>query len=222
MAIDWFPLWLSLRVAALSTLCGLLFSLWAAYRLTFTSEASRNWARGLLSLLLVLPPTVLGYWILVAAGNESWLGATYLRLTGSPLLFSWQAAVLAASLHSTPWLLRATWAALDEVQDPYGRAALSLGASERRTFLRICLPLAARPVLAATILAFARALGEFGLTLMIAGNLPGRTQTLAVAVYDAVLSSRGEVARALVLVLSAGLLLLVWLASRAWPKQASG
>ncbi|HSR08158.1 MAG TPA: ABC transporter permease subunit, partial [Bryobacteraceae bacterium] len=128
---------------------------------------------------------------------------------GSPLVFTWKAAVVAALLHALPLLVKSTRAALESVDRNYERAARNLGASEWKLFWRVTLPLAWRSIFAATALAFARALGDFGVTLMVAGNIPGRTQTVAVAIYDAVESGNGAVARTLVLVVSVVALVLL-------------
>jgi len=221
MAIDWFPLWLSLRVAALSTLLAAGIGLWMAYLLAFRSFRGKEILDAAVTLPLVLPPTVLGYYLLVVLGRRSPLGGIWEWLTGSPLVFTWQAAVIAALLHSLPLLVKSARAALEGVDPRYGRAAASLGASEWRIFHRITLPLAIRPVLAACVIAFARALGDFGVTIMIAGAIPGRTQTIAVAIYNAVESGEGAVARTLVLVLSGLALAILWLANRLSPRHVT-
>ena len=171
------------------------------------------------TLPLVLPPTVLGYYLLVLIGRASPLGALWEGVFGSPLVFTWKAAVLAALLHALPLLVKSTRAALESVDRNYERAARNLGASEWKLFWRVSLPLARRSILAATALAFARSLGDFGVTLMVAGNIPGRTQTVAVAIYDAVESGNGAVARVLVLVVSALALLILTLANRLSPSR---
>jgi molybdate transport system permease protein len=219
MPIDWFPLWLSLRVAALSTLIAVALGLWIAYALAYRAFRGKEFADALVSLPLVLPPTVLGYYLLVVLGRTSPFGKLYEAVTGSPLVFTWQAAVIAALFHSLPLLVKSTRAALESVEPSYARAARSLGASEWRIFSRITLPLVRRSILAAAAIAFARSLGDFGVTIMIAGNIPGRTQTIAVAIYDAVESGNGDVARTMVLVISAVALLILWAANRLSPNQ---
>jgi molybdate transport system permease protein len=221
MAIDWFPLWLSLRVAALSTLLAAVIGLWVAYLLAFRHFRGKEILDAAVTLPLVLPPTVLGYYLLVVLGRRSPIGGIWEWLTGSPLVFTWQAAVIAALFHSLPLLVKSARAALEGVDPRYGRAAASLGASEWRIFHRITLPLAIRPVLAACVIAFARALGDFGVTIMIAGAIPGRTQTIAVAIYNAVESGDGAVARTLVLVLSGLALAILWLANRLSPRHVT-
>jgi molybdate transport system permease protein len=166
------------------------------------------------TLPLVLPPTVLGYYLLVVLGRHSPVGQLYEWAFGGPLVFSWQAAVVAALFHSTPLLVKSARAAFENVDRSYERAARNLGASELRLFWRVTLPLARRSILAAAALAFARALGDFGVTLMIAGNIPGRTQTVALAIYDAVEGGKGNVALVLVLIISAVALLILTVANR--------
>jgi len=221
MAIDWFPLWLSLRVAALSTVIALVLGGWLAYLLANRQFRGKEILDAAVTLPLVLPPTVLGYYLLVLLGRSSPLGQLHEKLTGSPLVFTWQAAVVAALLHSAPLLVKSARAALESVDHVYENAARSLGAGEWRVFWRITLPLAQRSILAATALAFARALGDFGVTIMVAGNIPGRTQTIAVAIYDAVESGNGAAARVMVVVISAVALAILWLANAVAPKPVS-
>src|SRR5215472_11119949 len=171
MSIDWFPLWLSLRVAFVSTALALAAGLWIAYLLANRDFRGKEALDAAVTLPLVLPPTVLGYYLLVAVGRASPLGKLWEGVFGSPLVFTWKAAVVAALLHALPLLVKSARAALESVDRSYERAA--------------------------------RNLGDFGVTLMVAGNIPGRTQTLAVAIYDAVESGSGAVARTLVLVVSA-------------------
>jgi molybdate transport system permease protein len=222
MEIDWFPLWLSLRVAAISTLAAVALGLWLAYLLSSKDFRGKEVLDAALTLPLVLPPTVLGYYLLVVLGRRSPLGQAFEAITGTPLVFTWKAAVVASLIHSLPLLVKSARAAFESVEPSYARAARTLGASEWRIFAGVTLPLARRSVLAATALAFARALGDFGVTIMIAGNIPGRTQTVAVAIYDAVEGGNGELARLLVVIVSAVALLILWLANRLAPRQALG
>lgn len=220
MQIDWFPLWLSLRVAGLSTAIALAIGLWLAWLLANREFRGKEALDAAVTLPLVLPPTVLGYYLLVVIGRESVLGRLYEWVTGGPLVFTWQAAVVAALFHSTPLLVKSARAALESVDRAYERAARNLGASEWVVFRRVSLPLAGRSILAAAALAFARSLGDFGVTIMIAGNIPGRTQTVAVAIYDAVEGGNGAVARVLVLVVSGVALAILYLANRLSPRTA--
>jgi molybdate transport system permease protein len=214
MAIDWFPLTLSLRVAALSTLASLVVGLALAWVLANRSFRGRELLDAVITLPIVLPPTVLGWYLLVLIGRETSFGRLYEWMFGAPLVFTWQAAVVAAFLHSAPLLIKLARAALESVDTSYERAARSLGASEMRLFLLITLPLAWRSILAASALCFARAMGDFGATLMVAGNIPGRTQTVALAIYDAVESGNGRLARILVIAVSLLVLSILFLANR--------
>jgi molybdate transport system permease protein len=218
LAIDWFPLWLSLSVATVSTVIALVFGLALAYVLANFRFFGRELLDAAVTLPLVLPPTVLGYYLLVVLGRETFLGRVYEHLFGQPLVFTWQAAVVAALLHSAPLLIKSARAALESVDHSFEKAARSLGASEWRVFFRITLPLAWRPVLAAIALCFARALGDFGATLMLAGNIPGRTQTVSVAIYDAVQSGNGGLARALVLIISGLAFTILWIMNSLRPS----
>ena len=209
--IDWFPLWLSLKVAVIATAVSLAAGLALAYVLARYRFRGRNVLDALVTLPIVLPPTVLGYYLLVLLGRNTALGRAFEAVFGFPLVFTWQAAVIAAAIHSIPLLVKSARAALESVDRNMENAARTLGASEWRIFFRITLPLARRSIMAATIFAFARALGDFGVTIMIAGNIPGKTQTMAVAIYDAVESVNTLVANVMVLVISVvAIVILYW------------
>jgi molybdate transport system permease protein len=214
MTIDWFPLWLSLRVAVLSTAIALVFGLWIAYILANRDFRGKEMLNAAVMLPLVLPPTVLGYYLLVLIGRASPIGKLWQEIFGSPLVFTWKAAVVAALLHALPLLVMSARAAFESVDRSYERAARTLGASEWRLFWRVTLPLARRSIFAGTALAFMRSLGDFGVTIMVAGNIPGRTQTIAVAIFDAVESGNGALARTLVLVISGVALIILTIAAR--------
>ena len=219
--MDWFPLWLSLRVATLATLISAMVGLPLAWWLAHGKFRGKGLLDALVTLPLVLPPTVLGYYLLIVIGRNSAFGSLYESATGGPLVFTWQGAVVAAVLHSLPLLVKSARAALEAVDHTYEKAARSLGAPEWKIFWQVSLPLARLPVMAAITLAFARALGDFGVTLMVAGNIPGRTQTVAVAIYDAVEAGDGETARTLVLAVSALALVIVWVAERLNSRAAA-
>ena len=223
--IDWFPLWLSLRVAALATGAVVLLGTAVAYLLARCHFRGKDLLDSLFTLPLVLPPTVLGYYLLTLLGRTSPIGKFYEFLFGKPLVFTWQAAVIAAFVHSAPLFIKAARAALESVDARYEYAARTLGASRWRTFFHITLPLIANQMAALAALSFARSLGDFGITIMLAGNIPGRTQTLSVAIYDAVESGNGTLARTLVLVVSATAIAILWpatrLAKRAWPGTSA-
>lgn len=188
------PLLLTLKVALLATIAAALPGVACAKLLGRKRSLARDVAESLLTLPLVLPPTVLGYYLLVLLGRNGPVGAWLLAHFGITLIFTWQGAVIAAAVVAFPLILRAARAAFADVDPQLEDAARTLGVAESGVFFRVTLPLAWRGVLAGTLLAFARALGEFGATLMVAGSLPGRTQTLSLAIYDAV--SAGDDARA--------------------------
>ena len=214
-SIDWSPLWLSLRVASIATVLSLAIGLTAGWALTRWQFRGKYLAEALITAPIVLPPTVLGYYLLVALGRSSPLGEAYETIFGGPLVFTWQAAVVAACLHAIPLLIRSARAAFEGVNRNLENAARSLGASEWRVFWRVTLPLSKGPVVAAAVFAFARALGDFGVTIMIAGNIPGKTQTMSVAIYDAVQSGQSQLATALVLVMSALAIAVLYAIGRA-------
>jgi molybdate transport system permease protein len=155
-----------------------------------------------LNLPLVLPPTVTGYALLVVLGRNGWLGSPLHAWTGFAIPFTWVACVVAASVMSFPLMYRAARVAFEESDVRHALAAQSLGASPTRTLLGVEIPLARRGLLAGIALAFARALGEFGATLMLAGNIPGRTQTLPLAVYEAVMTGESRTAVVLAILLT--------------------
>ena len=214
MEMDWFPLWLSLEVAAGATAISLGLGLWLAWLLVNRNFTGKELLDALTTLPLALPPTVLGYYLLVAIGRNSWPGRAWEALTGTSLVFTWRAAVIASTLHAIPLLVKSSRAALESIDRDCERAARSLGAPEWRVFWRVSLPLARRQIGAATALAFARSLGDFGATLMIAGDIPGRTQTAAIAIFDAVESGNTRAASLLAIVISIVTAAIVFLSNR--------
>ncbi len=202
----WEPLALSLRVAGASAGLALAVGIPCAFALARGRVPGRKLLEALLTLPLVLPPTVLGYYLLAVLGRASPLGRAYERITGGPLTFTVTAAVLAGFVQALPLTVRTTRAALDAVDPTLEQAARALGATEWRVAMTITLPLARRGITAAAALAFARALGEFGVTLVIAGSIPGQTRTAAIAVYEAMQSGRDAEAHALAAALAAAAL----------------
>lgn len=196
------PLLLTLKVAGLATLVAFVFGTAMARLLAGKNFLGRDLLDAACTLPLVLPPTVLGYYLIVAFGRNGFLGRWLESQFGISLMFTWQGAVFAAALVAFPLVYKSARAALESVPRDCENAARTLGASEVEIFLRISLPLATPGILAGVMMAFARAMGEFGATLMIAGNLPGRTQTLSLAVYSAVQAGQDDVANFLVLVIS--------------------
>jgi molybdate transport system permease protein len=199
--MDWFPVYLSLKVAAFATLLALFGGLPLAWLLARRKVPVPELFGSLLLLPLVLPPTVLGYYLLLLIGRQSPVGR-FLEARGIVLVFTWQAAVLAAAVVALPLVARAAQAAFETVDPDLEDAARTFGGSEWRIFWSITVPLAWPGILAGTVLTFARAMGEFGATLMVAGNIPNRTQTLSIAIYDAVQAGNDSQANALVLLIS--------------------
>ena len=200
--MDWFPLWLSLRVATLATVFAAIVGVGLAYVLAKGTFRGRSLLEAVATVPIVLPPTVLGYYLIVLIGRRGWIGGWLDRSFGINLMFTWQGAVIAAAIVSLPLVYKAARAAFEEVSRQTENAARVLGASEWTVFVRVTLPLAWRGILAGVMLSFARAMGEFGATLMVAGSIPGRTQTLSIAVYEAVQAGRDDVANFLVIVTS--------------------
>jgi molybdate transport system permease protein len=191
---------LSVRVAVVATLLNAMLGIPLAYllaRRTFRGRAIVDLA---VTLPLVLPPTVTGYYLIVLLGRRGWLGQPLYAATGWSVAFTWYAAVVAATVMALPLLVRTARAAIESVDRELEKAAYTLGRSEWRTALEVTLPLARNGIVAGLVLAFARALGEFGATLMLAGNIPGKTTTAPLAIYTAV--QTGEMGEAVILVLA--------------------
>jgi molybdate transport system permease protein len=215
MAMDLTPLWLTLKVAGVATLATLVVGV----LLAFLVARSRFWGRegldSLCTLPLVMPPTVLGYYLIVFIGRKGWLGHWLQETWGISLIFTWQGAALAAAIVSLPLIYKTARAAFEGVDPELENAARTLGASEAGVFFRVSLPLAWRGILAGVMMAFARAMGEFGATLMVAGNLPGKTQTLSIAVYDAFQAGNDQTATILVIIISIVCLTILLVSGRA-------
>ncbi len=198
----WVALSLSLKVAFFATVINLIFGVAVGYVLARKNFIGKNLLDSVLTLPMVLPPTVLGYYLLVLLGRQGTLGAWLYEHFGIQLIFTWQGAVIAAAVVSFPLVFKPARAAFESVNNQYEEAAQVLGMSAWAIFFRVTLPLAWRGILAGVLLAFARSLGEFGATLMIAGSIPGKTQTLAIAVYEAVQAGQDQLANYLVLITS--------------------
>lgn len=203
MDLAWPALALSLKVAGCATALNLVGGVAVGYALARLRFPGRNVLDSLLTLPMVMPPTVLGYYLLVLLGRRGWLGKWLDDQFGINLIFTWQGAVIASSIVAFPLVFKPARAAFEAVDGQLEQAARVLGVSELGIFFRVTLPLAWRGILAGVLLAFARALGEFGATLMVAGSIPGKTQTLSIAVYEAVQAGQDDVANSLVLITSA-------------------
>lgn len=197
----WIPLLITLKVAGLSTVFVAVLGIILSYILA-RREFRGKWAADILvTLPLVLPPTVTGYLLVVLLGKNGIIGQLLFELTGWTLLFSWQAAVIAAFVVSLPLMVKTTVAAISGVDRELEYAAYTLGHSELATMLFVTLPLAKKGILAGLVLSFARAVGEFGATLMVAGNIPGKTNTMSLSIYTAFQSGNEALANALVITL---------------------
>lgn len=206
--MDFFPLWLSLKVSVVATLLTVATGLPLAWVLARTRFPGRDLAEALIVLPLVLPPTVLGYYLLVLISRQGVIGAA-LDALGIELAFTWRAAVLAAWVGSSALFIKAAQAGFESVDQRLEQAARTLGRTEWSVFWSITLPLGSRAVMAGTVLAFCRALGDFGITLMVAGSIPGVTQTTPLAIYDLVQSNRMAEANTLSLIAVATVALLL-------------
>lgn len=193
---------LSIGVSLLATILVAVLATVAARLMTRGSFRGREPLDAAFNLPLVLPPTVTGYYLIVLLGRRGLVGGPLFEATGWSITFTWVACVLAAAMMSFPLMYRAARVAFEELDPRQEISAASLGHSPLSVFLRVSLPLARRGLTAGVTLAFARALGEFGATLMLAGNIPGRTQTLPLALYEAVVSGEDADAAALVLLLT--------------------
>ena len=189
-------------MAGLATLLNIVLGTAAGFALARWRFAGRDVLDTVLTLPMVMPPTVLGYYLLVLLGRNGPIGGWLQNTFGINLIFTWQGAVIAAMVVTFPLVFKPARAAFEGVSPQLEQAARVLGLRERSVFFRVSLPLAWRGILAGVLLAFARALGEFGATLMVAGSLPGKTQTLSIAVYEAVQAGEDALANQLVLLIS--------------------
>ena len=201
--MDLAPLALSLQIATAATLIAAVVGIGLATLLANVRFPGRDLLDVVVTAPIVLPPTVLGYYLLVSVGRRSLVGHAFEAVFGSPIVFTRTGAVLAATVGALPLVVKSGRAALESVDGTLVRAARTLGASPSRAFLTVQLPLAGRGVLAALMLAFARSLGDFGMTLMVAGDIPGETQTASLAIYDAIQEHRDRAALAMVVTLTA-------------------
>jgi len=196
------PLLLTLKVAGWATVFATVAGVLIAYALARLRFPGREVLDAMMTLPMVMPPTVLGYYLLVLLGRRGPIGGWLEANLGITLVFTWQGAVIAAAVVALPLVYKGARAAFEGVEPQFEQAARVLGKSEVSVFLQVTLPLAWRGILAGAMLAFARAMGEFGATLMVAGSIPGRTQTLSIAVYEAVQAGKDDVANFLVIVTS--------------------
>lgn len=204
---DWRPLWLSIQTTSLSAIIILVVGLSLAYFLARVNFRGKLIVETLVNLPLILPPTVVGYYLLLGLGRGSFLYETI----GLRVIFTWQGAAIAGAIAGLPMMIQTARAAIAEVDKEIEDAARVDGASEWRVLFTVTIPIARRGILAGFILGTARALGDFGTTLMVAGNIPGRTQTMPLAIYDAVQALRYDDATFMVLILTSLAFSVLWL-----------
>ena len=222
MDTAWVALALTLKVAGWATAINLVLGVAVGYALSRLRFRGRDVIDAVLTLPMVLPPTVLGYYLLVLLGRHGAIGQWLQQNLDIQLIFTWQGAVIAASVVAFPLVFKAARASFENVEPSLEQAARVLGLSEAAVFFRITLPLAWRGILSGTLLAFARATGEFGATLMVAGSIVGETQTLSIAVYEAVQAGQDQTANFLVLVTSVSCLALLLSAGYLAPGRIAG
>ena len=216
----WIALQLSLKVALWATALNLVLGVGVGYVLARSQFWGRAVLDAALTLPMVMPPTVLGYYLLVILGRKGVVGAWLQDHFGVTLIFTWQGAVIAATVVAFPLVFKSARAAFEAVDTQLEQAARVLGVGEIGIFFRVTLPLAWRGILAGLLLAFARAMGEFGATLMVAGSIPGKTQTLSVAVYEAVQAGQDDTANLLVIITSLTCMAVLLLAGRLAPGHS--
>lgn len=213
-SINWFPIRLSLFVASIATIIAMIIGCSLAWFLARKKFFGRDLLDSLITLPLVLPPTVLGYYLLTLLGTRSPLGAFLYDNFGIRITFTVTAAIIAATIHALPLVTKSLRASFEAINPELESAARTLGLNERQVFIKVTLPLAKRSVLAAMALAFARALGDFGITIMIAGNIPYKTQTASIAIYDAAQAGRDNEAFTLSVIVSLIAVAMLYLINR--------
>jgi molybdate transport system permease protein len=186
--VDWTAIWLSVRLAALTTLVLLAIGIPIAHWLVFSPRRWKVLVEAVVALPLVLPPTVLGFYVLMAIGPFSPVGRAYVRLVGHGLPFTFEGLLIASVLYSLPFAVQPFAAEFASVDRRLIEASWTLGVSRLATFRRVVIPLSVRGLVTGIVLSFAHTLGEFGVVLMVGGNVPGATRTVSISIYDAVQS----------------------------------
>lgn len=214
--MDYSPLWLSLRVAFLATVITFILGILAAW-LTVKLKRGKGLVDGLFTLPLVLPPTMVGFFLLLVFGKSGFIGQL-LSSIGAPVVFTWMGAVIASTVVAFPLMYRTVRGAFEQLDENLLSAARTLGMTEGRLFFKVMIPGSIPSIMAGAVLAFARALGEFGATIMLAGNIPGKTQTVSVAIYTAVQAGNWELAyRWMIIIVGISfvtIMLMNWFSSR--------
>ena len=210
----WSALKLSLLVSSVATVFVAVVGLATAFLLAKRQFWGKELLDAVLTLPLVLPPTVTGFYLLVLLGRNGLIGSYLFDLTGWQITFTWSAAVIAAAVMALPLMIKSARAAIESVDSQYESASRNLGRGEISTFFLVILPLARRGIIAGVVLSFARALGEFGATIMLAGNIAGQTQTMPLAIYEAVFAGEERQAQFLAVVLTAFSILAIYLTNK--------
>jgi molybdate transport system permease protein len=219
MNIDLSPLYLSLKVSFFATLICILIGLPLSYLLAKKRFYGRGFLDSIIMLPMILPPTVLGYYLLVVLGRRSFIGRAFEDIFGTTIVFTWYGAVIAASVVAIPLLVKTAKSAFEAVDNNLENAARILGKSETAVILTITIPLAWRGIFAGIALSFFRALGDFGTTLMVAGNIPGLTQTVPIAIYDAVQADNMPLANILVAIVTVSAISILLIMGRIVNRQ---
>ncbi len=205
---------LSLQVAATATVFVIVIGVPLAYLLARKKFAGKELLDIIFTLPLVLPPTVTGYYLILSFGRTGFIGRYVYELTGWSIMFTWYAAVLASFVVSLPLMIKTARAAIESVDRNLVNASYTLGHTEFETAVRVILPLAKKGIMAGAVLSFTRALGEFGATLMVAGNIPGRTDTMPLAIYSLAGSGEWDKASGMVILLTLMSAVFLYLANR--------
>ncbi len=222
--MDWGPLWLTLQLAAVTVVVLLLVGTPLAWWLAFTRSRLRTLVEAIVALPIVLPPTVLGFYLLIALGPHGLIGGPWKDLTGSALSFTFTGLVIASTFYSLPFVVQPLHGAFEAVGKKPLEAAWSLGASKLDAFFTVASPMAIRGYLSAVVLGFAHTLGEFGVVLMVGGNIPGVTKVLSIAIYDHVEVleyTQAHVLSAVLLIFSFLILTIVYTVNRRLPIHVS-
>ena len=218
----WSAFKLSLLVTFVATCAVVVIGTAFAFILARRKFRGRELLDAIVTLPLVLPPTVTGYYLIVLLGRRGLIGSYVYERAGWSVTFTWWAAVIAAAVMALPLMVKSARAAIESVNPQYEIASYTLGKSEFETFFRVTLPLASRGVLAGIVLSFARALGEFGATLMLAGNIQGKTQTMPLAIYEAVVAGEGRQAQILALILTVASVTAIYLTNKLAGNRSQG
>jgi molybdate transport system permease protein len=214
------PLWVSIKLGLATVVCLLVISTPLAWWLAFTRKRARAPVEAVVALPLVLPPTVLGFYLLILLNPEGWIGRLWIEVTDTQLTFSFAGLVIASIVYSLPFAVQPLQSAFEAIGKAPLEAAATLGATPARRFLSVVAPLASRGYLSALVLVFAHTLGEFGVVLMVGGNIPGRTNVISIAVFEHVETldyTQAHILSAILLVFSFLLLLLIFGLNRRLP-----